>query len=93
MLQNLINFAKRTFDSVKMKTELENKIKVVKEEIKNMRMKQFQRIFKEFYCKGPHSLQSLLTQPSSGPSYESRYNVTFDTMLLALFGEKRFRKY
>ena len=34
-----MNFAKRTFDSVKMKTDLENKIKTVKGEIKDMRVK------------------------------------------------------
>ena len=91
MLQNLINFARRTYDSVKIKTELESKVKSVKAEIKNMRNKQFQRIFREFYCKGPHSLSSLASAGSQ--NYESKYNVSFDTMLMALFGEKRVRKF
>jgi hypothetical protein len=68
---------------------LENKIKEAKNHIKDKRNKQYLRIFKEYYCKGPHSISSN----TGSQNYERKYNVTFDTMLMALFGEKRARKY
>ncbi|CDW79268.1 UNKNOWN [Stylonychia lemnae] len=82
IIQTLLNYTKRNIQRSKAKTDIETKIRALKQEIKDFRMKEFHRIFREFNCKG-----------NGSQSYEKKFNTSFDTMLLALFGEKRFRKF
>ena len=82
IIQTLLNYTKRNIMRTKAKSDIEAKIKQIKSDIKELRFKEFHRIFREFNMKG-----------NGNQNYEKKYNIAFDTMLLALFGEKRFRKF
>ena len=82
ILDALLKYTRNKVERTQQKARLEEEFNRVKLKIKEARKRQFKRVYREFYSK-----------EKGRQSYEKKFNVTFDTMLLALFGEKRFRKF